>query len=206
MRYSGEKLSAIYDKTNGYCHLCHRKLSYSNYGGVPVKAEYCHEAVSILRRVTWIILKLFVEGPASITPFFVDIGFKIREIHWADAFSFYRLLYSGFRAREFCSNWGKKSHIVSQTSSLGIEADLLHINIDRKNSTFFICVTCQSHYEQPLGKMISRVHEASGQTNLIFKSQPTTLGSDRCPECNSHLHVRTSHRCWLLTSRLNSGF
>jgi len=32
MGYSDEKLSAIYDKTNGYCHLCHRKLSYSNYG------------------------------------------------------------------------------------------------------------------------------------------------------------------------------
>ena len=32
MRYSDEKLSRIYDKTNGYCHLCHRKLSYSNYG------------------------------------------------------------------------------------------------------------------------------------------------------------------------------
>jgi hypothetical protein len=24
------------------------KFSYANYGGVPVKAEYCHEAVRIL--------------------------------------------------------------------------------------------------------------------------------------------------------------
>jgi hypothetical protein len=32
MRYTDEKLTAIYDKTNGYCHLCHRKLSYPNYG------------------------------------------------------------------------------------------------------------------------------------------------------------------------------
>lgn len=32
MRYTDAKLSAIYERTEGYCHLCHTKLSYSNYG------------------------------------------------------------------------------------------------------------------------------------------------------------------------------
>jgi 5-methylcytosine-specific restriction endonuclease McrA len=27
-----ERLRKIYRKTDGYCHICHRKLSYSNYG------------------------------------------------------------------------------------------------------------------------------------------------------------------------------
>jgi hypothetical protein len=32
MRYTDEKLSAIYDRTSGYCHICHKKLSFQNYG------------------------------------------------------------------------------------------------------------------------------------------------------------------------------
>lgn len=32
MKRSNERLNAIYDKTNGYCHLCHKKLAFSNYG------------------------------------------------------------------------------------------------------------------------------------------------------------------------------
>ena len=31
-RYTDERLSRIYDKTSGKCHICHRKLSWSNYG------------------------------------------------------------------------------------------------------------------------------------------------------------------------------
>jgi len=32
MDRSTERLNSIYDKTDGYCHLCHRKLSFKNYG------------------------------------------------------------------------------------------------------------------------------------------------------------------------------
>jgi hypothetical protein len=32
MRYDDERLSAIYDRTTGYCHICHKKLSFQNYG------------------------------------------------------------------------------------------------------------------------------------------------------------------------------
>ena len=31
MRYSDDQLSRIYDRTDGYCHLCYKKLSFSNY-------------------------------------------------------------------------------------------------------------------------------------------------------------------------------
>lgn len=32
MPFSNDLLNAIYDKTDGCCHLCHRKLSFTNYG------------------------------------------------------------------------------------------------------------------------------------------------------------------------------
>jgi hypothetical protein len=32
MAYTHDQLSEIYDKTNGYCACCSKKLSFSNYG------------------------------------------------------------------------------------------------------------------------------------------------------------------------------
>ena len=32
MAYNDERLSSIYNKTDGYCHLCDKKLSWKNYG------------------------------------------------------------------------------------------------------------------------------------------------------------------------------
>jgi hypothetical protein len=32
MNRNTERLNAIYDKTDGYCHLCHRKFAFKNYG------------------------------------------------------------------------------------------------------------------------------------------------------------------------------
>lgn len=32
MAYSNDLLNRIYEKTNGCCHICYKKLSFSNYG------------------------------------------------------------------------------------------------------------------------------------------------------------------------------
>lgn len=32
MKYDNKRLNNIYDKTDGYCHLCHKKLAFKNYG------------------------------------------------------------------------------------------------------------------------------------------------------------------------------
>lgn len=32
MRYDDQKLTAIYNRTQGCCHLCHRRLRFSSYG------------------------------------------------------------------------------------------------------------------------------------------------------------------------------
>lgn len=34
MPFDREKLGAIYRRTSGYCHLCHKKLSMINYGRI----------------------------------------------------------------------------------------------------------------------------------------------------------------------------
>jgi 5-methylcytosine-specific restriction endonuclease McrA len=31
MQCDSKRLSAIYDRTGGYCHLCHKKLAFQNY-------------------------------------------------------------------------------------------------------------------------------------------------------------------------------
>lgn len=32
MSYKAEQRRAIYDRTSGYCHICHKKLAFNNYG------------------------------------------------------------------------------------------------------------------------------------------------------------------------------
>lgn len=31
MPFTNEQLRAIYDRTSGYCHICHKKLAFGNY-------------------------------------------------------------------------------------------------------------------------------------------------------------------------------
>ena len=40
MAYSTEKLSWIYDRTSGRCHICGKKLSFKNYGRYGEKAAW----------------------------------------------------------------------------------------------------------------------------------------------------------------------
>lgn len=35
-----QRLRRIYDKTDGYCHLCHKKLSFTNYGNAGGKGAW----------------------------------------------------------------------------------------------------------------------------------------------------------------------
>jgi len=32
MAFTSEQLNQIYDRTSGYCHICHKKLAFKNYG------------------------------------------------------------------------------------------------------------------------------------------------------------------------------
>lgn len=42
------RLRKIYDRTNGYCHLCHKKLAYTNYGKHGMKGGW-HVEHSVAR-------------------------------------------------------------------------------------------------------------------------------------------------------------
>ena len=34
MAYDAQRLRTIYDRTDGYCHICHHRLSFKNYGKI----------------------------------------------------------------------------------------------------------------------------------------------------------------------------
>jgi len=40
MAYSDDELNYIYDKTNGYCYHCGKKLAFANYGVRGAKGEW----------------------------------------------------------------------------------------------------------------------------------------------------------------------
>ncbi|GBE82152.1 tRNA (guanine(26)-N(2))-dimethyltransferase [Sparassis crispa] len=48
---------------------------------------------------------------------------------------------------------------------------------------------CQAFYNQPLGRIVEQVHEASGNINLQYKAHTGPTAADKCPECNSILHI-----------------
>ncbi|KJA27360.1 hypothetical protein HYPSUDRAFT_212530 [Hypholoma sublateritium FD-334 SS-4] len=124
---------------------------FSNYGGIPVKAEYCHEAA--LRLLLHTLSTSASRYGRYIEPLLsLSIDFYVRV--------FVRI----------------------QTSPIEVKKSLA------KNSIFYICATCQSHYEQPLGKMVMKTSE-SGNVNLNFKTSAGPPVSEKCPECKSNLHL-----------------
>ncbi|PIL24069.1 hypothetical protein GSI_13820 [Ganoderma sinense ZZ0214-1] len=57
-----------------------------------------------------------------------------------------------------------------------------------QTAVYYVCTGCQSFYEQPLGRMVENVSQ-KGNTSLHFKAHTGPTVSERCPECNSALHV-----------------
>lgn len=40
MVFNEEELNRIYERTSGYCHICHKKLAFKNYGKVGARASW----------------------------------------------------------------------------------------------------------------------------------------------------------------------
>ena len=38
--HNNDKLNRIYEKTDGYCHICHKKLSFKNYDSFGAKGSW----------------------------------------------------------------------------------------------------------------------------------------------------------------------
>ncbi|RDB21077.1 tRNA (guanine(26)-N(2))-dimethyltransferase [Hypsizygus marmoreus] len=132
--------------TTNYPEKC-----FSNYGGVPVKAEYCHEAA--LRLVLHTLSTSASRYGRYIEPLVsLSIDFYVR--------IFVRV----------------------KTAPLEVKKALT------KTSTFHICTSCQSFYEQPLGRVIEKTQSA-GNVNYLFKIQNGPPVTEKCPECESALHL-----------------
>ncbi|KAK7054830.1 RNA methyltransferase tRNA(m5U54)methyltransferase [Paramarasmius palmivorus] len=126
--------------------------SFSNYGGVPVKAEYCHEAA--LRLVLHSVSSAASRYGRYIEPLLsLSIDFYVR--------LFIRI----------------------HTSPIQVKRAIT------KTSNYYVCTGCQAFHEQPLGRIIERKSEASGNVNELFRTQAGPLVSEKCPECESTLHV-----------------
>ncbi|KAJ7582668.1 tRNA methyltransferase [Mycena floridula] len=133
--------------TTNYPEKC-----FSNYGGVSVRSEYCHEAA--LRLVLHSLSTSASRYGRYVQPILcLSIDFYVR--------LFVRV----------------------HTSPQEVKKALT------KTSTFYICTACQSFYEQPFGKMVEKKHEASGNVNLLFKTQHGPPVPNKCPECQSSLYM-----------------
>lgn len=40
MAFSKEQVSRIYDRASGYCHICHKKVAFKNYGVVGARGAW----------------------------------------------------------------------------------------------------------------------------------------------------------------------
>ncbi|KAJ6630839.1 tRNA methyltransferase [Mycena sp. CBHHK59/15] len=124
---------------------------FSNYGGVPLRAEYCHEAA--LRLVLHSVSTSAARYGRYIQPLLsLSIDFYVRLF------------------------------IRVRSSPLEVKKAVT------KTSTYWICTNCQTHYEQPLAKVTEKVHER-GNVNYQFKLSTGPPVMDKCPECDSVLHV-----------------
>jgi tRNA (guanine26-N2/guanine27-N2)-dimethyltransferase len=148
--------------TNNYPEKC-----FSNYGGVSLKGEYCHE--SALRLVLHALSTSAGRYGRYIVPMLsLSIDFYVRV--FVKVFS--------------------KPEEVKKASV--------------KTSAFYVCSGCQAHYEQPFVRMTEKVNEKTGNVNRNYKihagptvsGAPTAVvgdavrtGSDKCPECESTLHM-----------------
>ncbi|THU80820.1 N2,N2-dimethylguanosine tRNA methyltransferase [Dendrothele bispora CBS 962.96] len=132
--------------TNNYPEKC-----LSNYGGVPVKGEYCHEAA--LRLVLHAVSTSASRYGRYIEPLLsLSIDFYVRLF------------------------------IRVNSSPAQVKKAML------KTSMFYICTCCQAFYEQPLGRMLEKKSD-NGNVNSYPKTTPGPPVGDKCPECDSALHV-----------------
>ncbi|XP_006458094.1 hypothetical protein AGABI2DRAFT_183183 [Agaricus bisporus var. bisporus H97] len=130
---------------------------FANYGGVSVKAEYAHEAVSPILALRLVLHSLSTSAARYgryIEPLLsLSIDFYVRV--------FVRVHSGALETKKALT----------------------------KAANYYICSHCQSWYEQPLGRTVEKVHQKSGQVNHLFKTQAGPTVSEKCPECESTLHI-----------------
>ena len=166
----------------------YRYHSFANYGGVPAKAEYCHEAVG----------SSFVFGSFNFIP--VQALRLVLHTISTSAGRYGRYIQP---LLSLSIDFYVRVFVRVQVAPIEVKKALAYVSsffffvtfnrpTNRKVSTFYICVGCQAYYEQPMGRMVEKVHQPSGNINVLFKTQPGPPVSQKCPECDSALHVMIS--------------
>ncbi|KAH9996809.1 N2,N2-dimethylguanosine tRNA methyltransferase [Russula vinacea] len=57
-----------------------------------------------------------------------------------------------------------------------------------QTSIYYVCSGCQSFYEQPLGRVTERINDR-GNPTVLFKTHVGPPVPEKCPECDSSLHI-----------------
>jgi hypothetical protein len=92
--------------------LSHYRFSFSNYGGLPVKAEYCHEAVRRETLSCHDTAFIYDPGLAFGSSHDINLGIPVRPIHPAPAVAVNRFLYPCFRSCALGTYRSQKSSYV----------------------------------------------------------------------------------------------
>ncbi|KAH7103878.1 N2,N2-dimethylguanosine tRNA methyltransferase [Auriculariales sp. MPI-PUGE-AT-0066] len=134
--------------TNNYPEKC-----FANYGGIPLRGEYCHEAA--LRLVLHSLSTSAARYGRYITPLLsLSIDFYVR--------IFVRV----------------------QTGQRQVK------NVFSKTAMYYICTGCQAWFEEPLGRVLEKVDEASGNINPVYRTHPgPSFKGGHCPYCESNTHA-----------------
>lgn len=129
------------------------------------------------------------EGSQARITYPINLRESLWKIHRTPFIPFYRFLCPPLCPHSFSTNRSQKG---CQVSSYLLHHDIsrCHANlVASKTAMYYICQGCQSFYEQPLGRMVEKVHESSGNVNLLFKTQAGPPVPQKCTECGSALHV-----------------
>ena len=85
-------------------------------------------------------------------------------------------------------NLSRSARFVSSPIKLCIACRLT--SYGSQTAVYYICTVCQSYCEQPLGRTVQGPSKKrSSEPNLTYKSHAAPTAPQRCPECDSTLHV-----------------
>ncbi|KAJ3920302.1 N2 N2-dimethylguanosine tRNA methyltransferase [Lentinula edodes] len=138
--------------TNNYPEKC-----FSNYGGLPLKAEYSHEAV----------LRLVLHAASTSASRYG----RYIELLLSLSINFYVRLF-----------------IRVNSSPYQVKKTLT------KTSSYFVCTSCQSFYEQPLGRVVEK-QGSRENVNTIYKTEPGPTVGGKC-ESGLILPVQIAGSMW----------
>ncbi|KAN0097061.1 tRNA methyltransferase [Tylopilus felleus] len=156
--------------TTNYSEKC-----FSNYGGMPIKSEYSHEAASAI-----LALRLVLN---TISTFAIRYGRYIEPL-LSLSIDFYIRIFVRIHAAPI----EVKKHPGNTLAFLTPPICSTDTADESKTSIYYVCSGCTSFHEQKLGRVVERTNKKSGAVNLQYKTATGPPVNSACPECGYSMH------------------